>query len=73
MDDQFNKNKMLSGWAVFGNLDRVKTIIRDGADIHAFNDEALRWAREANNVDVVVYLESKIKGEENERNKSYKT
>ena len=46
----------LIGSASNGNLDEVKECLREGADIHADNDDALRWASRNGHLDIVKYL-----------------
>ena len=43
-----------------GNLEQVKKLVEDGANIHANNDEALRWASSKGRIEVVKYLKRKI-------------
>ena len=43
-----------------GHADVVKTLLMAGADVHAENDEALRWASMNGHADVVKILEDWI-------------
>ena len=43
-----------------GNLDLIKDLISKGADIHAQDDEALRWASKHGHLEIVNYLEGRI-------------
>ena len=38
------------------NLDVIKELVREGANIHAYNDEALRWAAEKGHLKIVKFL-----------------
>src|SRR3990167_6105996 len=40
----------------YGNIDRIKSLVEQGADIHAENEEALRFVSKNGNIDVVKYL-----------------
>ncbi len=44
-----------------GDLAKVKELVEAGADIHALDDCALRWASERGQLEVVKYLEHLIK------------
>jgi ankyrin repeat protein len=44
-----------------GDLDEVKELVEQGADIHARNDDALRCASENGHLDVVKFLKRVIK------------
>ena len=39
-----------------GDLDEAEALLKQGADIHAYEDCALIWAAEAGRLDVVKYL-----------------
>ena len=39
-----------------GELDKVKALLKQGANIHAYEECALTWAAEAGRLDVVKYL-----------------
>jgi hypothetical protein len=41
-----------------GCLEVVRLLLENGADVHAYDDEALRWASENGNLKVVALLES---------------
>jgi len=43
-----------------GHLDVVKYLVEKGADVHADDDGALRWAAESGHLDVVKYLKSVV-------------
>jgi ankyrin repeat protein len=42
--------------AEYGNLEKVKQLIKDGADIHSGNEYALRWAAEGGHSEIVRLL-----------------
>ena len=39
-----------------GELDEVKALLKQGADIHAYDDDGLRWAAWGGHLDVARYL-----------------
>ena len=41
-----------------GNLQKIKDLVNQGADIHIRNEEALRWAANNGYLDIVKYLVS---------------
>lgn len=51
-----NWNNVLKDACECGNLDDVKKALKNGANIHADDDYALRWACENGHLDVVKYL-----------------
>ena len=48
--------KELINACVTGDLGKVKTLLSEGADIHAWDDYALRYASENGQLEVVTYL-----------------
>ena len=46
-----------------GNLESAKLYLKNGADIHAMNDYALRWASNNGHLEVVAYLKNQIRKE----------
>ena len=64
MINELNENKMtnqinekLIEAAKSGDLDQVRALIKEGADIHAWDDVALRWAASNGHLEVVKLLE----------------
>ena len=53
---KYDVNYLLYKSSAKGELNLVKEAIKRGADIHAYNDEALRWASQNGHLDVVKYL-----------------
>jgi hypothetical protein len=51
-----NNDFSLREAALKGDLDRIKFLLEEGADIHASNDRALKWASMAGHLDVVKLL-----------------
>ncbi len=49
-------NKQLMNAAKNGDLEKIKKLIKAGADIHTMNDKALRAAEKENHLEVVKYL-----------------
>ena len=49
-------NKYLIEGSENGRLDQVIIALKNGADIHADNDDALRWASKNGHLEVVKYL-----------------
>ena len=45
-----------------GHLDVVRFLVREGAGVRAFKDEALRWSAESGHREVHEYLKSVICG-----------
>jgi len=57
MDKLFgNKDHVLACSAGYGKLDFVKYLLAAGADVHADNDLALRWASESGHTEIVKLL-----------------
>ncbi len=57
MGNQLNKldNQLIEA-CIQGDLSQVKSLIIEGANIHADDDYALRWAAECGHLEVVKYL-----------------
>ena len=54
---QEQKNKALCIASMDGTLSDVRALLRVGADVHAYDDRALRWAAEYGHADVVRELQ----------------
>lgn len=52
-----NDDILLIRAAKFGELDFVKYLVNQGADVHAYDNEALRWAKKYDHIDIVKFLE----------------
>ena len=55
-----NHSKVLIDAAKNGHLDVVRYLVERGADVHADDDEAMRWASRNGHLEVVKYLESVV-------------
>jgi ankyrin repeat protein len=58
MNSKDKLNKLLINACRDGDLELVKYCLREGANIHAQNDFALRWASQNGHIEVVKYLVS---------------
>ena len=54
--NQNDINRMLYYSAFNGDFEVVKYLVEHGADIHAYDDEALRWSAASGHLKVVKYL-----------------
>lgn len=52
-------NNSLIKFAEHGYLPMIKILIEKGADIHVYNDQALRWASRNGYLEIVKYLAEK--------------
>ncbi len=55
-EEQENLNKQLIGSSKNGQVELIKNLIQKGADIHAKDDSALRWAAYRSNLDLIKYF-----------------
>ena len=55
---KYKSHKVILGKRKEIDLDVIKDLVKEGADIHANDNEALRWAAENGHLDVVKYLVS---------------
>ena len=53
---RFDTNQLFLTASKKGHLEIVKLLIQNGADIHAENDYALRWASQEGHIEVVTFL-----------------
>ena len=57
-------DKQLTEAAKKGDLEEVRRLVENGADIRAEDDEAVRWASEKGHLEVVAHLKEVIRAEE---------